>query len=715
MNIYSLPAAIAFTLNFSIAMLVLLDRPGERLNRWFSGFVFLFAVWNLAEIIILNSVHYEKALLGAQILYRALFLVPAVFLIIAGLFPRPDRRHMFKPWVQIVILVLPVLIMIYSFPDFNIYPVSLSDYRDVYYYRIRVSPSVPIILLITLSLVYITWGTWLLVRKLHRARTTRERTRIKFLLSGVLTIFLGYIFINIFHEKGEKIFSFYFFSTLLTLFISLFFFAAIMQYKLLRLSRLITGSMTYTILSSLILTIYFLVIRGLSNTLGKLFHINSFLFDALLILLLIFLIQPLEARIEKLIDRLLYKSIYRYRKNFLVFSRELLKYFSTDKLFSEVRKFLKENFLVDTVYIFYKNEAETIYHPWKGGGEQSLTFSLQDYLPGYLSRHKMAVEFYDLEHHYFTEEQHRFLTDKHISLILPMFYENELVSFILLPEKNNKKSFTHEEIEILTIFSNEIANALVRNRTIEKIREEERERSRMERLAAIGQLTAGVAHEIRNPLNTISTSTETLLHKDLEEEDKKELLQFIQEETQRLNHILTDFLKLSKIRNIRLQETDIRDLIRDISYEVSHRDKGEVVFRVDNRLPEEPVMIDKELMYQVLLNLIINALDAIRARRQKEPGFKGVLSLRIDRNDRRLLFTVEDNGQPVSAEDAERIFNPFFTTKRDGTGLGLSISSNLIENMGGSLSFETEGEWKRFLIELPLNTPQDNRTHEPLK
>lgn len=701
MNIFSLPAAIAFTLNFSIAMLVLLDRPGETLNRWFSGFVFMFAIWNLAEIILLNSVHYEKALFGAQILYRALFLTPAIFLIIARMFPRPGRHNHFKPWAQILILALPIIILASSFPDFSIYPVPLANYPNIYYYHIKVSSDFSVILLVILSMFYIIWGSYLLIRKLGKARTNQERTRIKFLLGGILIIFLGYIIINLFPLHGERVFSFYFFSTLLTLFISLFFFAAIMQFKLFRLSRLITGSLTYTILSSIILTIYFLVIKGLSNSLGKLFHIYSFFFEALLILLLIFLIRPLEVRIEKLIDRLLYKNIYHYRKNFLVFSHNLLKYFSTDKFFHEVSEFLKKNFFVDDVLIYSKNENEDIYQLWNmKQGNNMTSFSTHDYLPGYLARHKKAIEFYDMDHQKFTENQLRFLTDSHVSLILPLFYENELVSFILLPEKNNKKSFPQEEIEILTIFSNEVANALARNRTIEKIKEEERERSRMERLAALGQLTAGVAHEIRNPLNTISTSAETLLHKKLKPEDEKQLKGFILEEIRRLNHILTDFLKMSRIRKIQLQESNIDDFLQEISYEVSQRINQKTIFKIENLLQSKKLIMDKKLMYQVILNLIINALDAIRVRQEKEAGYQGMLSLRIEGNKQTTRFIITDDGIPIAPENKERIFDPFFTTKKDGTGLGLSICGNLIKSMGGNLSLEMKGPLKRFIIEL---------------
>ena len=594
-----------------------------------------------------------------------------------------------------------------SFPDFNIYPVPLSNYPNIYYYRIKITSGLSVILLVILSLIYITWGTYLLIRKLNKARTNKERTRIKFLLGGVLTIFLGYIIINLFPAQGEKIFSFYFFSTLLTLFISLFFFAAIMQYKLFRLSRLITGSLTYTILSSIVLTIYFLVIKGLSESLGKLFHIYSFFFEALLILLLVLLIRPLEVRIEKLIDRLLYKKIYRYRKNFLLFSRRLMKYFSTDKLFSEVRHFLTENFLVDEIWIFFKKEEDTIYLLWDHAGKKSAIFSTDDHLPEYLVRHKRAVEYFDMDPRKFPEDQLHFFSRNKITLILPLLYDQELVGFIFLPEKNNNHSFTQEETEILSIFSNEVVNVLVRNRIIEKIQEEERERSRMERLAAIGQLTAGVAHEIRNPLNTISTSAETLLNKKLDPEDEKQLKRYILEETRHLNHILTDFLKLSKIRNIDLQQVNVEDFVKEISYEISQQIDPPIDLRTENQLNGITVVLDKELVHQVLINLFINAWDAIRMRRRSEAGYQGRILFGIGQDEKNILFIVEDDGVPIPPEKKELIFDPFYTTKKDGTGLGLSISGNLVKNMGGELVLETTEDKKRFIIKLPKISMKD--------
>ena len=87
MNIYSLPAVISFTINLSIALIILLDNPKANINRWFSAFVFVFVAWNLSEVIILNSSNIESSLFGAQILYRIIFLTPAFFVAIAYIFP----------------------------------------------------------------------------------------------------------------------------------------------------------------------------------------------------------------------------------------------------------------------------------------------------------------------------------------------------------------------------------------------------------------------------------------------------------------------------------------------------------------------------------------------------------------------------------------------------------------------------------------------------
>jgi len=699
MNIYSLPAVITFTLNFSIGLMVLLDNPGRLLNKWFSAFIFIFSVWNISEIIILNSNQSENALFGAQILYRVIFLVPAIFLIIADIFPKGEKGKIFNMWHQILIIGLPVIVMAFSFPNFDIFLTPLSKSRNIYYYRIKITSDPSFIILLTLATTYIFWATAILIKKLEKAKIIRERDQIKFLLYGVISIFIGYILINIFRDPHGRIISFYFLSTLLTLFISLFFFAAIMQFKIFRLSRLVSGSLAYTFLSSIVLAVYFLIIRELINSLSHMFRINSFLFDASVILILVILIRPFESRIQHFIDRLLYRSIYYYRRNMLNFSRKLTKYHPTDSFFQAMTNFLKSNFYLKKVIVFLREEETDSFKIWQNE-KNNLFIPADGYIANYLCSKKSGFEFYEIDHQKIQPDHLGFFIENQAALFFPLLFESKLIGFIMLSEKVNKKTFTQEEIEILNIFFNEIANTYARNLIIDKMQKEEHERSRIEKMAAIGQLTAGIVHEIRNPLNTISASAETLLTKNLEKDTKHELLTYIVEESTRLNNLLTDFLKLSRNKSAHPQKTDIIKFFEKLTYDVETRLSDQITFQIINHLSNNNVMMDQDLVFQLLLNLLWNGIDAIKEKQKMEPTFNGILTLTVSQTRSSYQFFVEDNGIGIAKEQIEKVFDPFFTTKSEGTGLGLSVSANIAEILGGNIQVQTMENVTRFVVNI---------------
>jgi len=702
MNIYSLPAVIAFTINFSIGLMILLDNPGKYLNKWFSVFIFIFSAWNLSEIIILNSTQSENALFGAQILYRIIFLAPAIFFVIADIFPKGKKGKVFNMWHQILIIGLPIIVMAISFPNFDIFLTPLSKSGNIYYYRIKITSDPSFIILLSLATVYILGGTFLLIKKLGKEKIIRERNQIRFLLYGVSIIFIGYILINIFHDHHGRIVSFYFLSTLLTLFISVFFFAAIMQFKIFRLSRLISGSLAYTFLSSIVLAVYFLIIREMSNSLSHLFHINSFLFNAGVILILVILILPFESQIQHFVDRLLYRNIYHYRRNILNFSQKLIKYQPLDSFFQAIIDFLKSNFYLKKVIVFLKEEESDSFKIWQPE-KNNLFISADSYLPHYLSSKKSGFEFHEVNHQKIQSDHLRFFTENQAVLFFPLFFESKMIGFIMLSEKVNKKTFTQEEIEILNIFFNEIANAYARNLMIDKMKEKEHERARVEKLAAIGQMTAGIAHEIRNPLNTISTSAETLINKKLDEDTRQELLTYIIEETNRLNNLLTDFLKLSRNKSANPQKIDISRFFEKLTYEIETRLDDNITFHIENKLSQNNIIIDQDLIYQLLLNLLKNGIDAIIEKQDLNPDFKGVLSLTASQTKSVYQFSVEDNGVGIAKGEIDKIFDPFFTTKSVGTGLGLSVVANITESLNGNIRVQTLENGTMFIVTIPKN------------
>ena len=226
---------------------------------------------------------------------------------------------------------------------------------------------------------------------------------------------------------------------------------------------------------------------------------------------------------------------------------------------------------------------------------------------------------------------------------------------------------------------------------------------RAERLFALGQLSAGLAHEIRNPLASIAGAA-GILQRNLHRERKDaECLEIISKECQRLNGLLTQFLDFARPRTPKYQTTDFGAVVDSVMELAAHAvGKSPVELRKEISPDLAPVECDPELLKQVLLNLIINAIQAT-------PGGGEVLVSAGLRNDR-LSIEVRDEGCGISGADRDRIFDPFFTTKENGTGLGLSVAHQIVEQHGGILKAEANpGRGMTFSVSLPL---RHERRHE---
>lgn len=220
-----------------------------------------------------------------------------------------------------------------------------------------------------------------------------------------------------------------------------------------------------------------------------------------------------------------------------------------------------------------------------------------------------------------------------------------------------------------------------------------------ERLTAAGQLSASLAHEIRNPLASISGAAGILARGQASTEARAECLEILTKESQRLNKLLTNFLNFARPRLPKRQKTELRDLIQSVTSLAQHaaRKQG-VSLRVEAVDRGEEVECDPEQIKQLLLNLILNAIQATEG--------EGEVEVRSFFADTNLCIEVCDHGQGISPEAKERIFDPFFTTKENGTGLGLAIAVNIAAQHGGTLTCRTNaGQGTIFCLELPVSIP----------
>ena len=247
------------------------------------------------------------------------------------------------------------------------------------------------------------------------------------------------------------------------------------------------------------------------------------------------------------------------------------------------------------------------------------------------------------------------------------------------------------------------------NRHLARILAIERQLEKAERLSSLGQLAAGVAHEIRNPLNAISMASQRLKREFRPVEAGKvpefeTLAGVIRDEIRRLNGIIEEFLTFSKSRRLELRDCPVQEMLHKLVYLMSAvaAAKG-ITIRTD--WAEQPVVIpmDMDKLQQAFLNLIKNAIESISG--------EGTVTVSVRKGEKGwVVIRVSDTGCGMSTEEVERIFNPEYTTKEKGLGLGLPLAHEIIRGHGGEIRvLSRKGEGTTFEVFLPAIRPGNGR------
>ncbi|MDX2479725.1 MAG: ATP-binding protein [Desulfuromusa sp.] len=221
--------------------------------------------------------------------------------------------------------------------------------------------------------------------------------------------------------------------------------------------------------------------------------------------------------------------------------------------------------------------------------------------------------------------------------------------------------------------------------------------ARMDRLASLGRMSAGIAHEVRNPLTGVSLLLDELHDRLLGQENDQQLIRRALGEIERLESLVNEMLHFSSLPTPKLFYGHIEKVVQDsvfLTRKQCQRQSVKLILQVADNLPE--LMMDADRVKQVLLNLLNNALDAM------PDG--GELKIAVETRNDEILIRVTDTGVGISPEQLPLIFEPFFTSKGQGTGLGLAISYNIISDRGGEIQIESKlGVGTTVLVSLPIN------------
>jgi two-component system sensor histidine kinase HydH len=219
---------------------------------------------------------------------------------------------------------------------------------------------------------------------------------------------------------------------------------------------------------------------------------------------------------------------------------------------------------------------------------------------------------------------------------------------------------------------------IIERRAEERMRLEEKLRQ-AEHLSAIGEMTAGVSHEIRNPLGIIKSSAQLLKNKMAKLDENTKIPEIIVEESERMDNIITDFLDFARPKIPDRHPCRIEDVIeKNIAYlNPQLKEKGITIAKdIQPHLPE--IQADSAMLYQAFLNILINALQSLNAN--------GHITITARHKDHEVIINFIDDGEGIAQDVLKKIWTPFFTTKDTGTGLGLGIVKNMIESHNGRIS-----------------------------
>jgi len=392
----------------------------------------------------------------------------------------------------------------------------------------------------------------------------------------------------------------------------------------------------------------------------------------------------------------------------LEFNRSLMLTADKSLLISNFISKIKQFFLVNSVSVFLLDESTGRFKLQNPAEKASITFQSKDKLIAWLgvndkelivSKDKGVIE-------YFSPEEREKISQSGAELIYPLKVMNHVSGAVFLGKKINGTTFDKNEIKLLSLVFNQAAFAIEHALLYDVQKDRMLKMYRADRLATLGELAAGAAHEIRNPLTSIRSAIQYLSKDFTSDPAKSEMVNEIINEVERINKILQGLLSFARPSKLNVVEINLESLINQVLILINSAiQKQHIDVQFEYFTDNTTIQGDPEQLKQVFLNIFLNAIDAMSENREEQPRTliisieKGIT---IDAAKHILVINIEDSGKGIEQGNLENIFNPFFTTKEDGTGLGLAISYGIIKSHEGEIEVTSEvGKGSCIRIKLP--------------
>ncbi|MCX5715494.1 MAG: ATP-binding protein [Candidatus Omnitrophica bacterium] len=726
MNLYGISSILTCITSLAMAVFVYVKGYKYRLARIWCGLATSAAIYGFGAYNVTLAKNAAEALLWWQISYVGVILTPFFFL--CSVYEFLDIK---RPLIIDTITLLTFLFLTVNFfcrklfiHNCTLYFTGSKWVMPIYF----VYPPGPL-LMIFILFVFFGWTAYATIELIthYRALSSLKRSQVKYFIVSAILGFVGggASFLPCFGISFYPIFNF----TVPFYFVVMSY--TILRYRLMDITVAITRTGIFVVLYTFLLGIPFAITARLKDAFIRFLGEDWWMLPtgALAILatagpfLYIYLQRKAEDRLLK--EQRLYHEALREAGMGMTRIRDL------QKLLDLIVNVVTKNGRIQHSAMYLYDDIRREFALKAGynlGTDQPQSVEKENPLISWFENHKEPLVHEEIKH----EDEEKPTKERAIlrermlilnaAVIVPSFLEGKLVNFLVLGEKLTKQSYTDEDFAIFSILANQIAVAIENAILYGSIEEQVKQRTKelmdvqkqlvqAEKLATVGTLAGGVAHEINNPLTAVLTNVQMLLESDtIDDKLDRESLELIEEATKRCRTIVQKLMTYARkpLETVEITRVNLLDALDNVLGFIGYQlDQDSVKINIKAKEKAYHVIGNSNEIEQVLTNLILNARDAIK---QVKKG--GTIDISFSWHGEWVKTEVEDEGAGIPKEITSKIFDPFFTTKDvgRGVGLGLSICQAIVEKHNGILTFKSEvGKGTTFMVLLPRAAKQPAR------
>lgn len=711
MSLASIPTLVTAILSIALGLFVL-RRNKSSLNWIFASCCFLTGYWQLCWTLLFNVTDEGAATLLARLGYSGITFIPIVFFHFFAEFTQsPALRRFLRLFYALggCFLVLAWTGQLYIA---GVYRYSWGFYPRAGSLHWLFPALVAIILALGCSALFA-----------YRRAVSEQRLKVNQINYVIVsTIIYSVASIDFLANYGARFYPLGMLFTNLHVAIIAY---AIVQYRLLDINVALKRSLiSGLILAALLVPCYLIVIASQQFAFGSV-NLAFSLITLALLAGAAFLFPRFRFIGEEALERALFKKDSDHRDALLKSSREMVSVVDINELAERLVRATSRAVDSDKAALYLYDSAKNKFNLTSVAGiDNPRHFSdpvlgRNDFLVQALSqsreclvREELAMTLADNA----TQAADR-MRQLDAEVSVPILSKKRLAGILNLGRKGNGRIYSTEDLEFLSTLANQAAIAIDNARLYENLKQSQMTLRRADRLSSLGMLTAGLAHEIRNPLVAIRTFTQLLPERYDDPEFRNVFQTLALKEVDRICALINDLLSFARPSRPHIAEENLNEVVDGVAriLESQAKDKDVTLAReFSSDLPK--AWIDREQLKQVFMNLILNAIQAMR------DGGSIVIATRVSfdgdgsASQPCVQVEVRDTGIGIPQENLEHIFDPFFTNKEGGSGLGLSISNQIIEEHGGRILVKSRiKEGTSFFVNLPLNKPASLTVPDPLR